>query len=62
MWANVQTTAFYAQDQSTFGRLTVQGGVRYDRAGSSFLDQQLGPDRFVPNVLSYPAQDGRIMM
>jgi hypothetical protein len=57
-WANVQTTAFYAQDQSTFGRLTVQGGVRYDRAGSSFLDQQLGPDRFVPTVLSYPAQEG----
>ena len=57
-WANVQTTAFYAQDQSTFGRLTVQGGVRYDRAGSSFLDQQVGPDRFVPTVLSYPAQEG----
>ena len=57
-WANVQTTAFYAQDQSTFGRLTVQGGVRYDRAGSSFLDQRVGPDRFVPTVLSYPAQEG----
>ena len=48
----------YAQDQSTFGRLTVQGGVRYDRASSSFLDQQLGPDRFVPTVLTLPAQDG----
>jgi hypothetical protein len=29
-----QTTAFYAQDQWTIGRLTLQGAVRYDRASS----------------------------
>jgi hypothetical protein len=29
-----QTMSFYAQDQWTLGRLTLQGGVRYDRAWS----------------------------
>jgi hypothetical protein len=29
-----ETTAFYAQDQWTHGRLTLQGAVRYDRAWS----------------------------
>ena len=29
-----QTLAFYAQDQWTVGRLTLQGGLRYDRAWS----------------------------
>src|SRR5207253_200317 len=39
LFANVQMSGFYAQDQSTFGRLTVQGAVRYDGASSQFLDQ-----------------------
>ncbi len=55
---NVQTGALYAQDQSTFGRLTLQGAVRYDRASSQFLDQQVGPDRWIPAALKFPAQDG----
>ena len=48
---NVQTAALYAQDQSTFGRLTLQGAVRYDRASSQFLDQHVGPDRWIPTTL-----------
>ncbi len=55
---NVQTAALYAQDQSTFGRLTLQGAVRYDRASSQFLDQHVGPDRWIPTTLTFPAQDG----
>ena len=31
---NTQTMSFYAQDQWTVGRLTLQGGLRYDRAWS----------------------------
>ena len=58
LFANVQTAALYAQDQSTFGRLTLQGAVRYDNASSQTLDQHLGPDRWIPTIVSLPAQDG----
>ena len=50
--------SFYLQDQSTFGRLTLQGAVRYDYAYSRFLDQQVGPVRFIPNPIFIPARDG----
>jgi hypothetical protein len=43
-----QSAALYAQDQWTRGRLTLQGGIRYDRAWSHFPEQQVGPSRFVP--------------
>jgi hypothetical protein len=52
------SAAFYVQDQSTFGRFTVQGALRYDYAYSRFLDQQVGPVRFIPNPIVIPAQDG----
>jgi hypothetical protein len=50
--------SFYLQDQSTFGRLTLQGALRYDYAYSRFLDQQVGPVRFIPDPILLPAQDG----
>ena len=50
--------SFYVQDQSTFGRLTVQGALRYDYAYSRFLEQQVGPVRFIPTPIVIPAQDG----
>ena len=50
--------SFYLQDQSTFGRVTLQGAVRYDYAYSRFLDQQVGPVRFIPDPILVPAQDG----
>jgi len=50
--------AIYAQDQSTFGRLTLQGGVRFDYASSSYPDQQLGPDKFIPVAITFPATSG----
>ena len=51
-------TAFYVQDQSTIGRLTLQGALRYDYAYSRFLDQQIGPERFIPVPIVFAAQDG----
>ena len=32
--------------------------MRYDHSGSSFLDQHVGPEKFIPAALTYPAQDG----
>jgi hypothetical protein len=51
-------SAIYAQDQSTFGRLTLQGGVRFDYASSSYPEQQLGPDKFIPVAITFPATSG----
>ena len=48
--------AFYAQNQSTLGRLTVQGGFRYDHANSHAPEQEIGPDRFIPTRLVFPRQ------
>lgn len=50
--------AFYAQEQWTLGRLTLQGALRYDHAWSYFPDQQIGPVRFLPDPFVLPAQDG----
>jgi len=50
--------ALYAQDQWTLGRLTLQGGVRFDHAISTFPDQQLGPERFIPVPLMFASGDG----
>jgi hypothetical protein len=50
--------AFYVQDQSTFGRLTVQSALRYDRAWSWFPEQTVGPNRFFPNPLVFPETKG----
>jgi hypothetical protein len=44
-----QSAALYAQDQWTRRQLTVQGGLRWDRAWSYFPEQQVGPGRFVPD-------------
>jgi hypothetical protein len=48
----------FVQDQSTFGRLTLQGALRFDYAYSRFLDQQVGPQRFIPVPILLPAEDG----
>ncbi len=48
----------YIQDQSTFGRLTLQGALRFDYAYSRFKEQQVGPDRFIPGGIVLPAQNG----
>src|SRR5215467_9762471 len=50
--------AFYAQDQKTWGRYTLQGAVRYDRSWSYFPAVTVGPERFLPNAISFARTDG----
>ena len=54
----VRSDAFYAQEQWTLGRMTVQGAVRYDRAWSYFPEQTVGPVRFFPTAVTYPRTTG----
>ncbi|MBI2150180.1 MAG: TonB-dependent receptor, partial [Acidobacteria bacterium] len=53
-------TALYAQEQWTLRRLTLQGGVRFEHIGSHFPDQQVGPDRFIPVAIKFPARDAGV--
>ena len=54
----VRYAAFYAQEQWTRGRMTVQGAVRYDRAWSYFPEQRVGPTRFLTEGLVFERTDG----
>jgi hypothetical protein len=54
----VRYDAFYGQDQKTFGRITLQGAVRYDRAWSYFPEVTVDPQRFLPGGLTFPFTDG----
>jgi hypothetical protein len=49
---------FFAQEQWTLKRLTLQGGLRFDRAWSWAPPQQEGPVRFLPVPLVYPRTPG----
>jgi hypothetical protein len=51
-----QYAALFGQEQWTLGRLTLQGAVRYDNAWSYAPDQQIGPNKFIPTPLVFPAQ------
>ena len=50
--------AFYAQEQWTAGRLTLQGALRYEHAWSYFPEQQVGPVKFLPTPVVFPEQRG----
>ena len=50
--------AAFAQEQWTLGRLTLQGALRYEHAWSYFPEQQVGPVRFLPIPVVFPAQAG----
>jgi hypothetical protein len=54
----VRYDSFYAQDQVTRGRVTLQGALRYDRAWSYFPEVTVGPVRFLPTPITYPRTDG----
>jgi hypothetical protein len=54
----VRSDAFYAQEQWTVGRMTLQGALRYDHAWSYFPAQQVGPVRFFPFEVVYPHTTG----
>lgn len=55
---SVRSDAFYAQEQWTHGRITLQGALRYDHAWSYFPEQNVGPVRFFPNAVTYPRTTG----
>ena len=54
----VRFDAFYAQEQWTLGRATLQGAIRYDHAWSYFPGQDVGPVRFFPDAVAYPHTTG----
>jgi hypothetical protein len=50
--------AFFAQDQWTHDRLTVQGALRYDHAWSYYPASHIGGTRFIPVATVIPLSDG----
>ena len=48
-------TSFYAQDQWTRGKMTLQGGVRYDHAMTKFPDHRVGGTPLIPTEIFFPA-------
>ena len=54
----VRFDAFYAQDQRTYGRMTLQGALRFDRAWSYFPEASIGGVRFLPTVTTFPETKG----
>jgi hypothetical protein len=50
--------AFFVQDSWTRSKLTLQGGLRFDRAWSYSPPQQEGPSVFLPTPLIYPETPG----
>ena len=59
-WADTKTQAAYVEDRSTFGRLTVQGGLRYEHIGGNIFETTLSPKRFMPVALFFPAQESPV--
>ncbi len=55
----VRSDAFYVQDQWTHGRFTLQGALRYDYARSYFLDEQIGPVRFLTTPVVFAQNDAQ---
>ena len=53
----VWTHAFYAQDQWTVSRFTLNGAIRYDQARSKYLPTCVGPDIFIPVGYCAPAAE-----
>jgi hypothetical protein len=56
----MNTNAVYAQDQWTGGRLTLQGGIRFEQIGSYYPQSSFAVDRFLPTALTFPAQDAGV--
>jgi hypothetical protein len=55
---NLIPTNFFAQDQWTRGRLTLQGGVRYDSLISNYPDQRVGGPGwpYAPEEIFFPSR------
>src|SRR4051812_35202175 len=56
---NLIPTSFYGQDQWTTGRLTLQGGIRYDHLLTTYPDQFFGGKGYnasAPDLIMYPSR------
>jgi len=50
--------AFFAQEQWTHNRLTLQGALRFDRSTSWYPAQTEGPSTFLPVAINIPLTEG----
>jgi hypothetical protein len=50
--------AFFAQEQWTHNRLSLQGALRFDRSTSWYPAQTEGPSRFLPVAINIPLTEG----
>jgi len=50
--------AFFAQEQWTHNRFTVQGALRFDRSTSWYPEQTEGPSTFLPVAIKIPLTEG----
>jgi carboxypeptidase family protein len=53
---NLVPTSFYGQDQWTSGRLTLQGGVRYDHFITTYPEQRVGGTPLMPTEIVFPSR------
>jgi hypothetical protein len=51
---NLLPTSFYAQDQWTSARLTLQGGLRYDHLLTTYPDSRIEATHLMPKEIFYP--------
>ena len=56
--ARVRFDAFYAQEQWTLGRVTLQGALRFDHIRSYFPETTVVAQRFLPAGATYPRTEG----
>jgi hypothetical protein len=54
----VRYHSLYGQEQWTYGRMTLQGALRYDHAWSYFPEQRVGGTRFLPSPILFPETQG----
>ena len=59
-WSDTTTQAAYVDDKWTFGRLTLQGGLRYEHIGGYFFETTLDAKKFMPVPLYFPAQESPV--
>jgi hypothetical protein len=54
----VRSDAFYAQEQWTLGRVTLQGALRFDHSWSYFPEQVFAASNYLPFTVAYPFTQG----
>jgi hypothetical protein len=56
----MDTFAAFVQDVWTAGRLTLQGGLRFERITSFYPEAVISPDRFIPQAIRFAAQEAGV--